>query len=643
MAIYTSILTGGVNNHTTTSEEANYLATDFVSSGVVGAVTNTNGVAPTTGAFACNAQGTPDMTIAVTAGSLYMSATPSGQGSQKFRVRLSANQNVTISANSTGSTKYDWVYVKIDPTTAAAPNLAGDDVGTLVTSRSSSISTDDGTPPTYGYCIAKVTVANGASTITNANITDARSQTQVTAATDTTGWVSGTLPAVSSVTHNGNRSYDVVFASTVASTLSPGMRVKGTKTVAGNGYMGGAFNGSSHYFTKTTPSGTLGTVTNNFTIEAVVMPTSYADSVIAARADSTPNNGLILRMFSDGAVWIQVVNGGTANSRYTSTYQSLPLDKKTHVAATWQGGTAYKIYFDGAEVPTAASVASGTAPTTAGTGGDFSIGRYGAYASRYFPGYISNVAVFDAVLSAATIKQHATYKLTGSETNCIGAWSLDNTAVNQQSPGTNDLTATGGVGYTAISPHGQMGDAVHTDQFCGLVMAVSTTTATIQVPEGITIPTTGGISSMSYSTQGNPFGWVDNKSRFRVVQKHKADTNQASNATFAAYTGFELTVPTGTWEIGYGITFFNATTTRCYYCLSGTNITGLAASAVDNSLEYQTQSPSAALYMTFGKLSRSDTITTATIYKLYSLGATTSAGTAGASGAVEVFATPSGL
>ena len=67
------------------------------------------------------------------------------------------------------------------------------------------------------------------------------------------GWIDNELSAVSTVTHNGNRSYDVVFASTVASILSEGMRLEFTKVTAGNAYMGGAFNGSSHYFTKTAP------------------------------------------------------------------------------------------------------------------------------------------------------------------------------------------------------------------------------------------------------------------------------------------------------------------------------------------------------------------------------------------------------
>lgn len=185
MAITTSILTGGSNSHQTTSEEANAFYTDFISEGVVGTLTNTSGVAPATGGFAVNAQGTPDATVAVSAGVAYVNGTPTSQNAQTFRVKNSASENVTISSNSSGSTKYDWVYIKLDATNLNTPNTAGDNVATLVTSRSSSATSDDGTPPTYGYPLAVVTVANGFSTISNSNIRDVRTQTGTS--TDTIG------------------------------------------------------------------------------------------------------------------------------------------------------------------------------------------------------------------------------------------------------------------------------------------------------------------------------------------------------------------------------------------------------------------------------------------------------------------------
>lgn len=180
MSLYTSILTAGTNSHQETSENANAVATDFVSQGVIGAITNTSGVAPSTGAFAVNAQGTPNMTVAVSSGIAWVQATPTSQNSQMLRVRNTASANVTISANSSGSTKYDWVYIQIDATKAANPASDASDVATLVTSRSSSSSVDNGTPPTYGYNIAVVTVENGASSITNGNIADKRTSTGAT-------------------------------------------------------------------------------------------------------------------------------------------------------------------------------------------------------------------------------------------------------------------------------------------------------------------------------------------------------------------------------------------------------------------------------------------------------------------------------
>jgi hypothetical protein len=175
-----SILTGGSNSHTTSSEEVNGIYTDILSNGIVGAITATSGVAPTTGGFAVNAQGTPDMTVAVTAGTAYVTGTPTGGNSQRFRVSMATSENVTIAANSTGGTRYDHIYIKLDADKLATPNTAGDDVATLVASRSTSASTDNGTPPTYGYKIAVVTVANGASSIANANITDSRAQSGAT-------------------------------------------------------------------------------------------------------------------------------------------------------------------------------------------------------------------------------------------------------------------------------------------------------------------------------------------------------------------------------------------------------------------------------------------------------------------------------
>jgi hypothetical protein len=177
--LITSTVTGGTNSHTTTSEEANAIATDFVIDGVVGAITLNTGSGGT-GSFCVNADGTPDMGVTIKSGQVYVTATPSSQDSQVLRVRATSDYTgFTINANSSGSTKYDWIYLKIDATNANDPAADASDVASIYTSRSSSNTTDNGTPPTYGLLLAVVTVANAASSITNSNISDKRFNTAI--------------------------------------------------------------------------------------------------------------------------------------------------------------------------------------------------------------------------------------------------------------------------------------------------------------------------------------------------------------------------------------------------------------------------------------------------------------------------------
>jgi hypothetical protein len=158
----------------------NAIATDFFSAGVVGSISLNVGSGGS-GSFAVNAESSPALQVRVSNGVIYTTATPSGSVSQLIRTEMDAFEDVTISSNATGGTRYDWLYLKIDPTNLAAPDNASDNVASLVTSRSTSNSSDNGTPPTYGTLLAIITVANGASSITNSSITDKRLQSGATA------------------------------------------------------------------------------------------------------------------------------------------------------------------------------------------------------------------------------------------------------------------------------------------------------------------------------------------------------------------------------------------------------------------------------------------------------------------------------
>lgn len=225
--IITSVVTGGSNNHATVSEEANAFGTDFISQGVVGTITNTAGVGPCTGAFGCSQDASPDMGLLINAGVAYITATPTSQDSQVLRARMGSNQvSYVINANASGSTKYDWIYLQASATNAANPNSAADNVTAIFTSRSTSNTVDNGSPPTYGIPLAIVTVANGASSILNANIADTR--------------VQSSLAAPSSLAqYNTENSFDHIASGLVWTGDSLGATLNGSMT-AGVVYIGGA-------------------------------------------------------------------------------------------------------------------------------------------------------------------------------------------------------------------------------------------------------------------------------------------------------------------------------------------------------------------------------------------------------------------
>lgn len=548
MALVTSIQTGGVNNHPTTSEEANALATDFVSEGIVGTISNTLGVAPATGAFAANAQGTPDMTVAITAGVAYVTATPTSQASQTFRVKLSANENVTISSNSSGSTKYDWIYVKLDATNLNAPNVAGDNAASLVTSRSTSQSTDDGTPPTYGYPIAVVTVSNGATSITNGNIRDTRANCVINQESSAVanGWTNlGYQP--NTVTHNGNRSYDLVFNSTdLTSTLGNGNKLKLTRLVTPPTQCT-SLNGTNQYYSKTSPAGMA--FTDDFAVSAWVKLTSYATGAILGRYDGT--NGFEFYINSSGQVTLIAHKGASGNYSQVVSYQAVPLNRWVHVAAqldmssfTTTTTTSY-VMIDGVDVPVSVSRA-GTNPTDFTQAGTLQIGA--SNSTIFFPGKLAQVAIYSAKVTQATIRASYAQTLTGSETSLVSAYSFNN-SINDLSANANNLSANGSaVATNSDSPMKSAEYAIVT----GTTFSTNTT-LNVQVPEGYAIPTSGGVSAVSYSQHASPYGFPSDKGRWEVYALYRAQSTQssASSGTWYNVGGYNITAPIGRWNLSY--------------------------------------------------------------------------------------------
>lgn len=363
------------------------------------------------------------------------------------------------------------------------------------------------------------------------------------------------------VVANGNRSYTLTFNSLdLTDTISPGMRVRTTRTVAAPDQCTDLEASSSQYYNKTSPSGM--TFTDDFVVSAWVKLSSYAAGTIASRWDGT--SGWILDVTASGQVQMVGFNGGAGNNSYVLSYQSIPLNKWVHVAAqldmstfTATTTTSY-VMIDGKDVP-ASVTRSGSNPTALVQAGSFFIGaRNSTTPAQFFPGKIAQVAIYSAKVTQATILASMNQGLTGSETSLVSAYSFDN-SINDLSATANDLTAqNSAVATNTDSPFGN--EAASTTLDYGLVQSVSfstNTTMVVQVPSGCTIPTTGGITSMAYSVQANPYGWANNATKWDVSMIQRVQTIVAFGGVNDWYVSpLKITLPIGNWQsFGYQGTF----------------------------------------------------------------------------------------
>ena len=373
-------------------------------------------------------------------------------------------------------------------------------------------------------------------------------------ASNANGWVD-LLSAPNTVTALGNRSYSMVFNGVDHTDLiSPGMRLKLTRTVTAPTQCADLESGSSHYFNKTSPSGM--TFTDDFTVSAWVKLESYTGGAqtIASRYNGT--SGWALEVQSSGQVAIIGWNNNSANYSQILSAQSVPLNRWVHIAAqldmsafTATTTTSY-VMIDGVNVPGTVS-RGGTSPTALIQAGNLEIGSKNA--GSFFDGKIAQVAIYSAKVTQANILATMAQGLTGSETSLISAYSFNNT-LNDLSANANNLTAQNSAVATATdSPFA--GGSVGTTEY-GIVTAATfstDTTLTVQVPEGGAIPTTGGVSAISYSIMKSPFGFPLDPDKWTVTTINSTDASQSSptNGTWYNLGSINISIPTGVWSVRY--------------------------------------------------------------------------------------------
>jgi hypothetical protein len=299
------------------------------------------------------------------------------------------------------------------------------------------------------------------------------------------------------------------------------------------------------------------TFTNNFVVSAWIKLTSYAaTSIITSRSNST--SGWLFYVSSTGQLYLEGRNAGATNVSNVSSYQSIPLNKWVHVTAqldmatfTASTTTSY-IMIDGVDVP-ALVARSGTNPTALVQAGNLEIGSYNGGTSL-FPGKIAQVAIYNAKVTQATILASIDRTLTGSETSLISAYTFNN-SLNDLNANANNLTANGGAtANNADSPFGgQANGNISSTLDYGIVQSVSfstNTTVVVQVSEGNTIPTTGGVSAVNYSSARSPYGFPSSRDKWSLIMfTNNVNVNGTTGITsYQNPAGLKLVVPIGSWS-----------------------------------------------------------------------------------------------
>jgi len=302
------------------------------------------------------------------------------------------------------------------------------------------------------------------------------------------------------------------------------------------------------------------TFTDDFTCMGWVKLESYAAYGIITRYGGT--TGFVFQTSASGQIILQGL--GTAGAgRIVTSYASLPLNKWVHVAATMDmSGSAGTVYFDGTLVDsTYANVGAGA--TALIQSGNLNIGATNG--GNFFDGKIAQAAVFSSVLSAATIRSYMSQGLAGSESTLVSAYSFDNAITDLNTTNANNLTAQGSAAATATDSPFANAVAAGLLEYAEInsVSFSTNTTVNVRVPDTCMIPTSGGVSAVSYSTQSNPYGLPYISKVIGFAQICSNFTTTSATDTQVSGLSCPVVVPTGA---RVKVTFFatnlaNGTTT----------------------------------------------------------------------------------
>ena len=342
------------------------------------------------------------------------------------------------------------------------------------------------------------------------------------------------------------------------------------------------------------------TFTDDFVAGAWVKLSAYpvaANAGIISRYNGT--SGWSLYITPSGTVTIIGYNGGPSNQSNLASYQSIPLNKWVHIAAqadmsafTNTPTTGY-IMIDGVDVP-ATYTRGGTNPTALVQAGNIEVGAYNG-GTNPFPGKIAQAFVSSAKITQANVRTLISQGLTSSlisSNNIVSAYSFNGNGNDLNTTNANNLTAQGSA--TATNADSPFADGANlasgytdgTTDF-GIVTKASfstNTTLTVQVPEGCTIPTSGGVSAVAYSAQRNPYGFPGQRGKWRLTSMAKTLVSNGGSVSPGTWLNIgyrQFYLPIGSWVLG-----FNAVP---YYYRTGTNAEFKGTLSTANNTESNTE------------------------------------------------------
>ena len=398
---------------------------------------------------------------------------------------------------------------------------------------------------------------NNIASVNGSKIVDGTiTQAKLAASLKTGWWTDSTLlPSPNSVVYNGNRSYTLTFNSVdVTSILSAKMRMMFARSATPPTQCT-SLNGTNQYYSKTSPAGM--TFTDDFTIGAWIKLSSYpsGDAVIVSRYNGTSGWRFVIQ--STGQVYLAGLNAGSANLSRVSSVQSVPLNKWVHVAAqldmssfTVSATTSY-VMIDGLDVPATVG-RGGTNPTALVQAGNLEVGSENG-GTNPLSGKLAQVAIYSAKVTQATMRASVSQTLAGTETSLVSAYSFNNTINDLNTTNANNLTANNSAAATNA-------DSPFNATEYGIVSSASfstNSTVVVQVPEGYALPTSGGITTVSYSINANPLNFPSRADKWTVESLGQNDIETSSPVAGTWYNnGGVIQVPIGAWKLGYQATMF---------------------------------------------------------------------------------------